>query len=336
MSDINIRSLAKELGISISTVSKALKDSYEISSRTKQRVLALAKERNYHANPYASSLRRKKSNTIAVVIPEVADSFFSAAIKGIEDIAQAKGYHVLIYLTYENFEKEQRILEEFQNGRVDGVLISVSSETSCAAHIESLNRHIPVVFFDRAINEMKSAAITTNDYESGYAATNHLIDKGCRNIVYLSISKHLAMNNDRIEGFKKALAEHNLKADDPAIVNCFNDINYNMQIVSELLSNKNKPDGVVAGVEKLVAPVYLVCKDLGVSIPSQLKVISFSNLPVANILNPPLTTITQPAFEIGKTAATVLFKGIEKKGVDISHEQIVLPSILVERESTKN
>lgn len=334
MSDINIRSLAKELNLSISTVSKALKDSYEISAETKQRVLALAKELNYHPNPYASSLRRKKSNTIAVVIPEVADSFFSLAIKGIEEIAQTKGYHVLIYLTYESYLKEKKILEEFKNGRVDGLLISVSGETENTGHIRALDDSIPVVFFDRAADEMNAARITTNDFESSFTATQHLIDCGCRNIAYLSISKHLAINNARIAGFKKALSEHNKTTDDSNIINCSNDVNNNVHLITELMLGKNKPDGIIAGVEKLVAPVYSVCKDHDIKIPSHLKIISFSNLPVADILNPSLTTITQPAFEMGKMAATVLFKGIEKKTISINNENIVLPSTLVIREST--
>lgn len=334
MSDINIRSLARELNLSISTVSKALKDSYEISTETKKRVLEAAKELGYHPNPYASSLRRKKSNTIAVVIPEVADSFFSVAIKGIEEIAQAKGYHVLIYLTYESYLKEKKILQEFKNGRVDGLLISVTSETVDTEHIRALGDNVPVVFFDRAIDGMKAAKITTNDFESCFAATRHLMDNGCRDIVYLSISKHLAINNERIEGFKKALSELSLTKNDSHIINCSNDIDSNLDLISILLSGKNRPDGIIAGVEKLIAPVYSISKDLGIKIPSQLKVASFSNLPVAHILNPPLTTIMQPAFEMGKMAATVLFKGIEKKPVSIHTENIVLPSTLFVREST--
>jgi len=139
MPEVNIRALAKELNLSIGTVSKALKDSYEISAETKRRVLEVAQRLHYTPNPYASSLRRKKSNTIAVVVPEVADSFFSQAIKGIEEVAQKKGYHVLVYLTYESFAREKQILEEFKNGRVDGLLISVSSETSSTDHIEDLH-----------------------------------------------------------------------------------------------------------------------------------------------------------------------------------------------------
>lgn len=337
MINTNIRALAKELKLSIGTISKALKDSHEISDATKQRVLELAKKLHYNPNPYASSLRRKKSNTIAVVVPEVADSFFSLAIKGIEEIAQSNGYHVLIYLTYESYLKEKKILQEFSNGRVDGILMSVSSETMATSHIEDLHfSQIPVVFFDRVIEGLQLAKITTNDRECSFAATQHLIDCGCRNIVYLSISKNLAINNERIEGFKKALSENNLACLETNIVNCSNDAEDNRNLLFELLKHKTKPDGIIAGVEKLVIPVYAVSKNLKIKIPSQLKVICFSNSPVAHILSPSLTTITQPAYEMGKTAATILFKSILKKAYANSNEQVTLSSALIVRESTDN
>src|ERR1043165_7227674 len=214
MGEINIRHLAKELNLSISTVSKALKDSYEISVETKQRVLQMAEKLNYTPNPYASSLRRKKSNTIAVVIPEVADSFFSLALKGIEAVAQTKGYHVLVYLTYESFEKEKKILEDFGNGRVDGVLMSVSSETSTTTHFEALHADkIPLIFFDRAMEGMEAAKVRTNDYESGYLAAKHLLEQGCRRIAFLSVSAHLDINSKRLDGYKAALNDHQLSYD---------------------------------------------------------------------------------------------------------------------------
>ncbi|HEY6505150.1 MAG TPA: LacI family DNA-binding transcriptional regulator, partial [Chitinophagaceae bacterium] len=175
MSNTTIKILATELNLSVATVSKALRDSYEISSETKQKVLALAKKLNYVPNPYASSLRKRVSKTIAVVLPEVADSFFSQAINGIESVAQDKGYHVLIYLTHESFVREEAILNEFQSGRVDGILISVSGETSHSDHIkEVIASGKPVVFFDRICEDVETARIVTDDLESSYKATNLL------------------------------------------------------------------------------------------------------------------------------------------------------------------
>ena len=339
MSDTNIRALAKALNLSIGTVSKALKDSYEISAETKERVIALAKALHYNPNPYASSLRRKKSNTIAVVIPEVADSFFSAAIKGIEEVAQIKGYHVLLYLTFEQYEKEKKILQQCRNGRVDGILMSVTSETIDTSHINELianttDTPIPLVFFDRAMDGVNVQRVTTNDFESSFTATQHIIDAGCRNIVYLSVSKNLHINNKRIAGFKEALFHNHLKTETHNVAHCSNDGAYNHQLMSKIFKSNKRPDGIIAGVEKLIAPVYLVCQQQGIHIPSQVKVISFSNLPYAPLLNPSLTTVMQPAFEMGQKAATLLFKAIERKGNTAMDEHIILPATLVIRNST--
>lgn len=335
MEHINIRDLAKELKLSIGTVSKALRDSHEISADTKKRVVALAHKLHYTPNPYASSLRRKKSNTIAVVVPEVADSFFSLAIKGIEEVAQTKGYHVLIYLTYESYQKEMNILDDFKNGRVDGVILSISSETSANTHFkELLHKNIPLVFFDRAIEEIKTARITTDDFESGYKSAVHLIEQGCKRISFLSISKLLEINNKRMEGFMQALTHHNLEINKSSVIHCGNDADYNYSLLYKTLKRRKRPDGLIASVEKLITPAYLVCKDLNIKIPSKVKVLCFSNLAAAQILNPTLTTITQPAFEMGKAAATVLFKALEKRSYNWKNENIVIPSKLYIREST--
>ena len=214
MKNINIRELAKELNLSVSTISKALNDSHEISEETKRRVLETAARLNYIPNPYASSLRGRKSKNIGVVIPEVADSFFSLAINGIESVAKEKGYHVLICLTHESFENEKNILKEFQGRRVDGVIISVSRETAHGDHInELISNGVPLIFFDRVCEDVETTKITTDDLESGYKATKHLIQKGCTSIAFLSISKSLSISNKRLEGYLQALRDHNLKTD---------------------------------------------------------------------------------------------------------------------------
>jgi LacI family transcriptional regulator len=335
MVEINIKTLARQLNLSIATVSKALRDSHEISVVTKERVLALAHELNYTPNPYASSLRRKKSNTIAVVVPEVADSFFSQALKGIESIAQNKGYHVLVYLTYESFRKEKSILNDFKSGRVDGVLMSLSSETSNYLHLTSLsNRNTPIVFFDRVPAEMETVKITTNDFESCYQAAQHLMQRGCRHIAFLSISEHLSINNKRKDGFLQALKDHIREEVVSTIISCSNDAEQNFIALHKIMLQKNRPDGIIASVEKLTSTVYLVCKKIKINIPKQLKVVSFSNLETAPILAPSLTTVTQPAFEMGRTAATILFKTLSKKNYGLKNESITIPSALIIREST--
>ncbi|MEO6230258.1 MAG: LacI family DNA-binding transcriptional regulator [Ferruginibacter sp.] len=335
MAEINIRDLAKELNLSIGTVSKALRDSHEISALTKEKVFALARQLNYTPNPYASSLRGKKSKTIGVVIPEIADSFFSHAIKGIESVAQKKGYHVLIYLTEESFLKEEFILSEFKSGRVDGVLLSISRETSNSRHIEELKKKgIPLVLFDRTEEEIPTTKIITNDLESSYKATHHLIKRGCKKISFLSISRHLSINNKRIEGFLKALNDHLAGACKNNIVDCTNDDKQNQAIVHKILERAERPDGIICSVEKLTIPVYLSCRGLQLNIPKDIKIISFSNSEAAPVMNPSLTTVTQPAYEMGKRAATILFKAVEKKNFKMPNENIIIPSSLIIRNST--
>lgn len=336
MDNMTIRTLARELQLSPGTVSKALKDSHEISARTKQRVNELVKKLNYVPNPYASSLRKRKSKTIAVVLPEVADSFFSLAINGIESVAQHKGYHVLIYLTHENFLKEEAILHDFKSGRVDGVLISVSRETVQTHHIRDLlNSGTPVVFFDRVSEEVETAKIATDDFESGYTAAQHLIERGCKRIAYLSISESLSITNKRMEGYKKALADHHREINQEDILFCSNDEENNFNAIRALMSRKARPDGIIASVEKLAFNIYHVCNDLSLTIPHELKVISFSNLASASLLNPPLSTVTQPAFAMGESAASLLFKKLEKSNFNLKEQNIVLPSVLNVRDSTR-
>jgi LacI family transcriptional regulator len=335
MGNITLKMLATELHLSTAAVSKALRDSHEISSETKQRVSALADKLNYVSNPYAGSLRKRKSKTIAVVLPEVADSFFSLALNGIESVAIEKGYHVLIYLTHEKITREKAILKDFQSGRVDGVLMSITDETNSCEHIRKLlDQKIPLVFFDRVGEEITTTKIITDDYESGYKATQHLIDCGCKNIVLLSISASLSISVNRTNGYKQALTDNKFQKSFSNIIFDTKQPEENYNLIKKILSKKNKPDGIIATVEKLTPHIYLACQKLKLKIPHDVKVVCFSNLSSAAILNPSLTTITQPAFEIGKTAAAVLFKALEKNNFNLEDEHIIIPSVLKVRDST--
>ncbi|RXK57736.1 LacI family transcriptional regulator [Lacibacter luteus] len=337
MSKLTIKTLAKELGLSIATVSKALKDSHEISSETKKKVLAMAEQLNYVPNPYASSLRKQKSKTIAVILPEVADNFFSLAINGIQSVAETKNYHVLIYLSHESFEIEKNTVNHCLSGRVDGVLLSVSSETSDAAHFEKLkNENIPFVFFDREFENFAAPKIITNDYECGFLAAKLLLSKGCKHPAFLSTSENLSICSKRSAGFTAALTEEGfIKDKHEFVIDCTGTPDTIFDQVQELLKNNPQIDGIVASVERLAMQIYMVSVANSITIPKELKVVAFSTLETAPILNPSLTTITQPAFEIGKTAAEVLFTMIEKKKHNITADSVmILPSTLIERNST--
>jgi LacI family transcriptional regulator len=333
---MNLKILAQELNLSKSTVSKALRDSHEISAGTKKIVLAKAKELNYQANPFASSLRKQKSKTIAVVIPEVVNDFFGPILNGIESIAQEKGYHVLIYLTHESMHKEISIIKLLQNGRVDGIMMSLSEQTSDTAHLQELkDNEIPLVFFDRIAEHIEVPKVTTDDYNCGIKATEHLIANGCKRIAFLSISQNLSISNKRMQGYKEALKKHKIKEDNSLIISCEKDDINNSVLIRKLLKRKNRPDAIFAAVEKLAISAYEICAELKINIPNDIKIITFSNSYTAGLLNPSLTTITQPAFEMGREAASILFRLVEKKGHNFLREKTVLNSILIERNSTK-
>jgi LacI family transcriptional regulator len=335
MGAVNIKQLAQQLNLSISTVSRALNDSYDIGPETRKRVLELAKKLNYQPNPHASGLRKHKSKTIGVVVPEIANNFFALAINGIQSAAREKGYHVLIYVTNESDKIESESLQHLQNGRIDGLLISVSNKTVNDETLRQIKEQgIPLVFFDRVRDNFDTAKITTDDYESGFKAAEHLIQQGCKRIAYLQISKKLSIGLNRMRGYLDALKKYDLPDDKALILDCVDNKQANYKMIEALLKTKNRPDGIFASVEHLAIASYLVCRDLKLQIPRDVKIISFSNLEAAELLNPSLTTITQPAFEIGKEAATILLKALTKKGFKLSDTKHVLPSTLIQRAST--
>jgi LacI family transcriptional regulator len=337
MNNINLKKLAQQLNLSVSTVSKAFHDSYDISPVTKERILELARQLNYQPNPLARGLRKQKSHTIALVIPEVANNFFSLAINGIESVAQEKGYHVLIYLTHEDYHKEVACIQHLQNGRADGVLLSLSDGSRDTAHLDNLYcKGIPLVFFDRVCEHMPTTKVTTDDFESGYKATQHLIEQGCTRIAHLYLKKNLSITNKRMEGFLKAMEDHQLPVPPEFLVGCEDHPERNYQLIKELLSGSSRPEGIFSSFEKLALVTYHVCEELRMSIPNDLQVVSFSNLETASLLNPSLTTITQPAYEMGRRAALSLFEALDHPTVSPPNKKIILASDLIKGNSTRN
>ena len=337
MSKVDLKMLANQLSVSVSTVSKALRDSHEIGDATKQRILEKAKELGYRPNPYASYMRQQKSKTIALIIPELNNSFFLQVVNGAESIAGEKDYHLLVYITHEDVEKEKSIIRHLQNGRVDGILMAISLTTTDYSHIEEcIVNELPIVFFDRVCHEIETTKIVTDDFASAFVATEHLIKNGCRNIGYISISDHLSIGIKRLNGYLEALNKYDIELDEENIIRCNNDENENHLKIKDLLTKPKRIDGVLASVERFALGTYNVCKELKISIPEDLKVICFSNLYTADFLNPSLSTISQPAFDMGATAAETLLKHLEKKKMQLVNENIVIKSTLMVRDSSTN
>jgi LacI family transcriptional regulator len=334
MDNVNLKKLAEELNLSISTVSRALRDSHEIGQETKDRVKALAEKLGFQPNPHASSLRKSKSKTIAVIIPEIENNFFSQVMNGVEVVAQKKEYHVLIYLTHEDHNREKDILQLLRNGRVDGVMISVSNTTTSFEHLQAFKEAgTPFVFFDRVCESIEVPRITTDDTDAAFKATEHLLRRGCKKIAFLSMSGNLSISVRRKLGYKRALEKYSL--DDRGLsVECSTNDEENRQTICNFLQSNPNIDGIFAAVEKLAVNTYQVCHELKLNIPHDIKVISFSNLAAAALFDPPLSTIVQPAYDIGKEATTILFKIIEKKVLLPTEKKVIIPSHIVERKST--
>jgi len=333
MGSINIKELALQLNLSKSTVSRAFRGHSDINLETKERILKVAKELNYQPNHHASNLRAQKSKNIAIIVPQIANNFFSQAIDGIETVAREKGYHLLIYLTADHFESEVAYVNDLYNGRADGIIMSVSGEANDHSYMNKLQeKHIPLVFFDRVYDDIHTAKVTTNDYASSFEATMHLVEAGCKNIAFLVTNKQLSIGKMRMQGYLDALKHSGLPFRDELIVDCSNDDTQNYSILTHAFKTLTI-DGVFASVERLAFSTYYVCADLQISIPGQVKVISFSSLEIAPLLNPSLTTITQPAYDMGVQAANLLFKMFAQDGP--VNDQIVLSSKIITRNSTQ-
>jgi len=334
MGQVNIKKLAAKLGLSTSTVSRAFRNNSDINPDTKARILHMAEELGYSPNIYASNLRDSKSKTIAVIIPEFGNNFFSQAIKGIEQQARSNGYHTLIYVTEDDVQQEAAFVRSLCNGRVEGVVMSASGEGLKHAHLNLLKEHrVPLVFFDRFYEDVEATTVTSNDYESSYEATKHLIASGCKRIVYLVVNKNISIGKIRMQGYLDALKDAGIASDEKLVIECTNDkeeIYYTLQ--QSFLTIK--PDGAFASVERLAMATLRLCADRGIDIPQDFKLICFSCLDIADMLNPPLSTVKQPAYEMGFQAAEILFNALKYRYEFTKKELILLPSSLIARTSS--
>lgn len=334
MDKINIKKLARELNVSTSTISRAFRGYSDINPQTKERILSAASRLNYQPNIYASNLREMKSKNIAVIIPEIANNFFSQVIDGLERITREKGYNILIFRTENDFEKQVAFINQLNNGSVDGVLMSACGETGDQEYLQRLLRkNIPVVFFDRVYDDIEAPKVTTNDYESSFKGTRHLIERGCKRIAHLVIDKNFSLSSVRMAGYRDALQQSGLPFEKKLVLDCGLNDKKNYALIKKAFQTL-QPEGIFASVERLAFTTYHVCQDMQINIPRQVKVLSFSSLEIAPLLNPGLTTITQPAYEMGTKAALLLFKALEQPAGMPLTDHLVLNSSLIKRDST--
>lgn len=331
-----IKDIAKKLKISPSTVSRALKDHFEISQETKEAVKRVADEMNYQPNSLALSLRYSKSNTIGVVVPEIVHFFFSTVISGIEDITQSKGYNVIITQSNESVEREMMNIQTLFNNRVDGVLVSLSKESFDHTHfLAMMQKGLPMVFFDRVPEDVEASKVTVDDELGGYQATQKLISEGYTKIAHLAGPATLDISNDRLAGFKRAHEEAGLAINDALIVFDKASSEGDAYAATLALLKSQEPDALFASNDLAAMGAIKAAQHYGKRVPNDFGVIGFSNWQFTSMTNPSISTIEQPGFEMGQHAAELLIKQIESEE-DIKAESVVLPTSLISRESSQH
>lgn len=335
---ITIKHIAKALGISASTVSRALRDSYEISIETKKKVQAYAEEFNYRPNLAALSLRKGKSKTIGVIVSDVTNSYFSQIIDGMESVANSEGYNIIIGQSKDSSKKERLVVEDFSSRSVDGLIISLAAETTDYSLFEEINDHgTPIVFIDRIAEEMDTHKVVADNFTGGYEAVKHLAGNGYRKIALLANNKNLSITTERIKGCRKAFEELGLELNDKWVQFCAaggSDIKETEAAITNLLKLKGKPDALLTLSDTLSLRALRILREKKIKIPEDIALMGFSNYNNADLLHPSMSVIYQPTFEMGELAAKLLIHEITSKRPTSKFGKHVLSTKMISRKSS--
>ena len=335
---VTLKHIAKELDVSISTVSKALRNSHEISEDTRQKVQAFAKLYNYRPNNIALSLKNKKTKTICIIIPEIIHHFFATVISGAEHVANEKGYNVIVCLSDESFDKEVINMEMLANGSIDGFIMSLSKETQQKKDfhhiVEVINQGMPVVMFDRVTNEILCDKVIIDDSLAAFNASQYLINKGFKNIGLLTTIDYVSVGKLRTEGYIKALKNNDITVNENLIVKIEDTENFEHKIAS--LLTENKLDAIFAVNELFAVTAIKEANKLGLKVPDDISIIGFTDGIISKYSSPSITTVSQNGIKMGEKAATMLIERLEaEEEEDEKYKTEVIETELVERESTK-
>ena len=340
---VTLKQIANEIGVSISTVSKALRNSVEIAAETKLKIQAYAKLYNYRPNNIALSLKNRKTNTIGVIIPEIVHHFFSKVIKGIEQVANKRGYNVIIGLSNESFDKEVINMQLLANGSIDGFILSISKETLLKQDYhhftESIDQGMPIVMFDRVVNDIKCDKVVVDDYEGSRKAVEMLISKGCKNIALITTKDYVSVGRLRTKGYLEALDLNKIAANSEFILKVDdNDVSddhlESLESDIEKLLKQNKVDGIFAVNEIYAITAMKVARKLKLKIPENIKIIGFTDGVLSKHASPSLTTVSQHAIKMGEISAKLIIDKLESKESNENNQLIIIPTEIIEREST--
>lgn len=334
---LTLKKIAQDLQVSISTVSKALRDSHEISMETREKIKGYAKKYNYKPNNIALSLKNQKTKKIGIIIPEIVHHFFATVISGVERVANEKGYQVIICLSGESFDKEVVNMDMLANGSIDGFIMSLSKETMEKQdfhHLrEVVNQGMPIVMFDRVADDISCDKVIIDDVAAANKATEFLLRKNRKNIALLTTPDYVNVGRLRTQGFKEALMKRGFEIDENAILKV-EDIDHCAQQIEQFLG-KNEYDGILAVNELFAVTASKALQRNGRNIPEDVAIIAFTDGMLSKYASPTLTTIGQNGEEMGGLAAAKLIEKLEAKHEENeTYETVIVKTTLVEREST--
>lgn len=328
-----IKDIARELNISISTVSRVLRDKPDVNTETRQLVLQMAEQLDYQPNQVALSLVTKQTHTLGVIVPNL-DYFFSTAVRGIDDIALESGYTAMICQSNENYGREIMNTQRLMKSRVDGLIVSISSDTLNVDHFKRLlQKKYPIVFFDRVGSDLGATKVILDNVAGASMAVSHLIEQGCRRIAYLAGPANLSISQQRMIGYTDTLQKYGLPIEEDLIVYSEFDRDYAYSCTLDLLDSPNPPDAIFAVSDRLAVGALLALKERNVQVPKEVALVGFNDEPLVSLLTPSITSIAQPAFEMGRVAAQLLIEQMNSDST-LPSRTVMLKPTLIKRESS--
>ncbi|HEX2393848.1 MAG TPA: LacI family DNA-binding transcriptional regulator [Bacteroidales bacterium] len=334
--DVTIYDIARVLDISASTVSRGLKNHPHVRKEMKKKILMTARKMGYQQNKFASNLRQKHTSTIGVIIPRLDSYFMSTVISGMEKVANDSGYNLIISQSQESLRKESASAATLFNTRVDGILISLSYETTDLDHLNVIfKKGIPVVFFDRICDHPKCKSVVINNYKAGYEATAHLINQGCKKIIHIGGSLIRNVYSDRYNGFRQAMTDNDLEIAPQSLI--VTDLSHKsgVDVARSLLQQKKMPDGIFASNDTSAVAIMCELKQSGIRIPEDVCVVGFNNDPISRVVEPNLTTINYPGREMGEIAGTTLISILKGQQSDLLNSIVLSHSLIIRQSSLR-
>jgi DNA-binding LacI/PurR family transcriptional regulator len=333
---ITIKDIASQLNISVSTVSRALRNHPDISTETKKRVIDTANELDYHPNAIAQSLKRNRSSLIGVIVPQVKHDFFATVMSGIADVAYNAGYAVMIFQSNETYEREVLNVRAAMAQRAAGFLVSISKATENYDHfLQLIEKDIPIVFFDRGCDKIPVSQVVVDDYNGAFELVSHLIECGYHRIAHLAGPEYLSIAKQRMCGYQDALKKAGIPYDESLIVYGGLNEEDGLNGFDRLIIERGQhPDAIFAATDPVAYGVFMRCREHHYKIPDDIALAGFSDSNIASLLDPPMTSVRQPTYEIGREAMKVLHNLIQDKHRTYQLKKYVLKTELIIRAST--